>query len=266
MLAPSSQYFNYAQLSYCVLVTLFLFYYNIPSPRLPQFSISQANLTASYENSTAQNASLEHKDFPRKIWQTIRTDLLKVTPDTARAITSWYEKNPNYRYESFTQENGKSYVRERYAHKPDIVETFDAIQDGMLQADLVQYLFLLENGGVYTDLDTFCLKPIDTWIPEEFKNKANLVLGIEGDSLGGDIIPGFTYHVQFATWTMMVKPGHFVLELIVKRVCTVLRNLTNRSTSERNPHSFCWASWLVFNNFTSSSYIGCKADDVPANR
>ena len=91
----------------------------------------------------------------------------------------------------------------------------------MLQADLVQYLFLLENGGIYTDLDTICLKPIDTWIPSEYKDKANLVLGVEGDSLGDELIDGFTYHVQFATWTMMVKPGHFVMQMIVDRVRSI---------------------------------------------
>lgn len=138
------------------------------------------------------------------------------TPDTA--VMSWLEKNPHYRYERITQTNDEGYVREKYAHRPDIVEATLDLQDNMLRADLIQYIFLLAEGGIYTDLDTVCLKPIDSWIPAELKSKTNLVLGIEGDCLGGDLVQGFSQCVQFATWTMMVKPGHFVLNLILERV------------------------------------------------
>ena len=221
MLAANGQASSYLLLSYCVAVTILLFCFNAPAPRLPHFSFSETEFeNAIVENATVHNDTTpEFRDFPKKIWQTARTDLLQLPNNVQQAIGSWYQQNPGYRYESFTQQNGKSYVAEHYAHKPHIAETFADIEDGMLQADLVQYLFLLEHGGIYTDLDTICLKPIDTWIPLEYNKKANLVLGIEGDSLGGDIIDGFTYPVQFATWTMMVKPGHFVLEMIVDHVC-----------------------------------------------
>lgn len=96
----------------------------------------------------------------------------------------------------------------------------------MLRADLVQYLFLLHDGGIYTDLDTICLQPISAWIPPKYeKADIGLVLGIEGDSLGGDIISGFSHPVQFATWTMAVKPGHFMIEMIIERVLTQLHLL-----------------------------------------
>ena len=219
MLGTNGQVSSYFLLSYCVFVTILLFCFNAPAPRLPHFSSHSEVETATAENSTTHNDTApETRDFPKKIWQTARTDLLRLPHDVQTSIVSWYTQNPGYRYESFTQENGKSYVAEHYTHKPHIAETFAAIKDGMLQADLVQYLFLLESGGIYTDLDTICLKPIDTWIPLEYKDKANLVLGIEGDSLGDGLIDGFTYPVQFATWTMMVKPGHFVMEMIVNRV------------------------------------------------
>lgn len=102
----------------------------------------------------------------------------------------------------------------------------------MLRADLVQYLFLYHHGGVYTDLDTICLSPIDTWIPHQFSNSTiNLVLGIEGDALGGDIIPGFTYPVQFATWTMAVQPRHFIIRKIIDRVVSQIIDLAIRQNT-----------------------------------
>ena len=157
-----------------------------------------------------------------------------------KEVQSWLEMNPSYRYERITQANDMSYVRERFIHE-DLFNTALQLKDGMLRADLIQYAFLLAEGGIYTDIDTVCLKPIDSWIPEQFARQTNLVLGIEGDCLGGDIIPGFSHCVQFATWTvscpfedlgpapcnltgpaenfqMMVKPGHFIMETILDHV------------------------------------------------
>lgn len=106
----------------------------------------------------------------------------------------------------------------------------------MLHADLVRYLLLYHHGGVYTDLDTVCLSSIDTWIPPQFSNSTiNLILGIEGDALGGDIIPGFTYPVQFATWTMVVQPGHFIIRKIIDRVVSQVIDLAaGQNTSIEN--------------------------------
>lgn len=182
--------------------------------RLYHRGASTADCNCALHYNTAPNSSLhEPADFPHKIWQTSRTF---TTPDTS--VMSWLDKNPQYRYERITQTNDEGYVREKYAHNTEVIEAILDLQDNMLRADLIQYIFLLAEGGVYTDLDTVCLKPIDTWIPMEMKGRINLVLGIEGDCLGGDLVPGFSHCVQFATWTMMVKPGHFVLDLILKRV------------------------------------------------
>jgi len=142
------------------------------------------------------------------------------------------DRNPSHIYTLITASRGLSYVRENYAHRPSLVADFLDLQDPMLRADLVQYLFLLKDGGIYTDLDTICLKPISAWIPPQFdKADIGLILGIEGDSLGGEIISGFSHPVQFATWTMAVKPAHFMIEMIIERVLTQLHALAERQNT-----------------------------------
>lgn len=133
--------------------------------------------------------------------------------------------NKEQRYELITKENGESYAREHFSHRPDLLTDFLSLQDGMLRADFVQYLFLFAEGGMYTDLDTICLKPISQWIPEHMKSKVNLVFGIEGDSLGGGLIAGFSHPVQFATWTILTKPRHMIMGMIIDRVHRQLRGL-----------------------------------------
>ena len=120
--------------------------------------------------------------------------------------------------------NDDGYVREKLGHTPKSVNTLVHLKDGLLRADLVRYMLLVAEGGIYTDIDTICLKPIDTWVPAHLKKEVNLVLGIEGDCLGGELISGFSQCVQFAIWTMMAKPGHFIMKDIMNQASRVLQS------------------------------------------
>jgi mannosyltransferase OCH1-like enzyme len=64
----------------------------------------------------------------------------------------------------------------------------------ILKADFLRQLILYADGGVWSDLDVTCHQPIDSWIPAKYKDKANLVVGLEFDGN------------QFASWTVMAKP------------------------------------------------------------
>ena len=169
-----------------------------------------------------QNLSSE---FPRKIWQTARTGLPALDQNTQGGIRSWLDMNEEQRYELITKESSASYVREHFSHRRELLEDFLSLQDGLLRADLVRYLLLFAEGGTYTDLDTICLKPISQWIPADIKSKVNLVFGVEGDSLDGALIPGFSHPVQFASWTILAKPRHMIMGMIVNRVLHQLRGL-----------------------------------------
>lgn len=67
----------------------------------------------------------------------------------------------------------------------------------IIKADLLRYLILYEFGGVWNDLDVSCEAPIKEWVPEQYKDKANIVVGMEFDI---DI-----WIRQFASWTIMAK-------------------------------------------------------------
>jgi len=219
------RYLTYLLLFYCVAITFYCWFPLLSSAR-DRFSIlRQTPLAPSHQNTTSpQNASTPN--FPHRIWQTARDNLPTLTPDTQMSIQTWMDKNPSHIYTLITAARGLTYVRENYAHRPALVDDFLALQDPVLRADLVRYLVVLHDGGIYTDLDTICLQPISSWIPPKY-NRADvgLILGIEGDALGGDIIPGFSHPVQFATWTMAAKPGHFMIESIIDRVLTQLHIL-----------------------------------------
>ena len=75
---------------------------------------------------------------------------------------------------------------------------------------------MLADGGVYSDMDTSCMKPIDEWIPSHFdKESINAVVGVEYDDATYKM---FVRPVSFCQWTLMAKPGHPVFETVVARV------------------------------------------------
>jgi alpha 1,6-mannosyltransferase len=69
------------------------------------------------------------------------------------------------------------------------------------------------------------LKPIEDWIPAIYRKNVSLVVGVEYDKLDGVRWQDWTLDLQFASWTVMAKPGHMLLGITVERVIERLRKL-----------------------------------------
>lgn len=103
-----------------------------------------------------------------------------------------------------------------------LLDTYLDLKIPILKADLLRYLLLYQDGGIWNDLDVFCgSTPIAEWIPEEFRKEAALVVGLEFD-VGIDLGWSKTFVRQFATWTMMAKPKSphllYVIEDILQAI------------------------------------------------
>lgn len=140
-------------------------------------------------------------EIPKKIWYKLGA---KGLSDDARGWTNTcISQNPEYHAEFLTDRMADDFVKEKYADRPDIVKTYMALTVPILKADLLRYLLLYSEGGIWFDLDVTCEGiPIEEWIPEEFEEDASLVVGWEFDS-GYD----FAFERQFTTWTVMAKKG-----------------------------------------------------------
>ena len=193
------------------------------------FAAANAAATAT-ASSPAPSPSNKFADipFPRKIWQTAKNGPAGLDDMDRQALRTWAKLNQKWRYESVTQYGAESYVRETFQDRPDLVEVFTDLQDPILRADLVRYLLLLGDGGVYSDLDTKALKPIDDWIPAQYKRVTNVVVGVEYDRLQGLRWLDWTLDLQFTTWAILAKPKHPMLEMTVERVVKALRDLATK--------------------------------------
>ena len=210
-------------LIYCIVSTLFCFHFI-------QLCKQNVLICEPTTNST-QNHLSKAPGFPRKIWQTSKASAATLEEDDRLAVQSWLKLNQKHRYELITQQSGETLVREKFRHRPDIQETFQDLQDPILRADLIRYLILLADGGVYSDIDTMCLIPVEDWLPPAYRDKVGLVIGIEYDSLGQGRWVDWSLDLQFATWAMLAKPGHLAVENTVERVVERLKKLARAQST-----------------------------------
>ncbi|PGH03213.1 hypothetical protein GX51_04248 [Blastomyces parvus] len=168
--------------------------------------------------------------IPKKIWYKLGPR--GMGPEILNWTDSCLLKNPTFTREFLTDTSADQYVKTHFSHLPDLVETYLSLPIPILKADLLRYLLLLAEGGIWNDLDVSCENiSIHEWIPEQFRLDAKLVVGLEFD-VGYD----HDFPRQFATWTVLARPGSRHLQTVVDDILNEIKatkhmyNLT--STSE----------------------------------
>ena len=140
-------------------------------------------------------------EFPKKIWYKLGPRGL--SEDMRKWTKSCISQNPEFSVEFLDDEAADAFVNTRFADRPDLLEVYNTLTVPILKVDLLRYLILYAEGGVWFYLDTSCEGiPIKDWIPTKFKPNANLVVGWEFD--GGY---SFDMERQFQTWTIMARKG-----------------------------------------------------------
>ena len=172
--------------------------------------------------------------FPKKIWQTWKTDPLEFeTRDSDRA-RSWTSKNPGHRYEVLTDANSQEYIETHFGpsglNRMDVVYIYKTLNATIIKADLLRYLVMYIEGGVYADIDVSAIKPVDDWITPAFPQKdVGLVISVEIDE------PNFFSHPilgpkseSFCQWTFMAKPRHPVMLRLINNVLKWLEEIAKK--------------------------------------
>lgn len=119
-------------------------------------------------------------------------------------------------------------MEQHFSDNPTILETYQNLTHVGMKPDLLRYLLLSVEGGVYTDTDTVALKPIDLWIPEKLRDKVRLVVGLEFDQRDGGMWADITHPVQFCQWTLAAMPGHPVFPRMVAHVVQSVKKLSEK--------------------------------------
>ena len=108
------------------------------------------------------------QNIPYVILQTFKTRHVPIS--MYNAIHSWIDKNPEYSHEFFDDDRVADYIKSDFPcenfqfSRAELLRAFQAIKPGAGKADLFRYLIVFDKGGVYMDVDTFCLNPLRTFL------------------------------------------------------------------------------------------------------
>ncbi|RDW95141.1 putative glycosyl transferase [Coleophoma crateriformis] len=178
--------------------------------------------------------------FPKKIWQTWKVDPLAFEERDLMSAKTWTAKNPGYRYEVLTDGNDMHYVETHFGpnalNRPDIVYIYRTLTARIIKADILRYLIMYIEGGLYVDIDVEALKPVERFIPDRYVEKdIDMVIGVEIDQ------PHFVNHTilgpksqSFCQWTFMCKPR---LPVMLKLVDNIIKWLNEVAQKQNVPIS-----------------------------
>lgn len=131
--------------------------------------------------------------IPQNLWQTYKS---KTLPKSAfDAQQTWLNLNPNYSYLIFDDADIEDYIQKKWP--PDFLNLYHALPIGAMKADLWRYLILTTEGGIYSDIDSICIQPIQNWLPDLRTSNPNVLL------IGLDIDNSL-----FCQWTIASTPHH----------------------------------------------------------
>ncbi|CAN8106087.1 unnamed protein product [Discula destructiva] len=223
---------------------------NLPTSRRPTrllvaiistclfFTLFRSNFLSGWSSdpsSSSTNFAQRGHHIPPKIWQVMFTPpntdpetgvaRYNFAPDQIPYSNSWLAHNPDYDYTLVTTQDANEFVRKHFARDADILDVHFGLRNHGPRSDLMRYLLMYVEGGVYSDTDVTCLRPIDTWIPAEWRKDVKAVVGIEGDSLGGPVIEGMLWDVQFGQWTVAAAPRHRLFRKMIESVIQRLGDL-----------------------------------------
>ncbi|KZT51458.1 glycosyltransferase family 32 protein, partial [Calocera cornea HHB12733] len=155
--------------------------------------------------------------IPKKIWQTHRSE--ESSPlDTTR---TWWETNRDvdgWNRTFLSDEGADQWVREWLGapQESEIAWVWNTLPRGVLRSDMLRYLVLLLEGGVYSDTDTVCLKPISRW--GRFA-EVGVIIGVEADvGTRPDWHQWWPRPLQIVQWTLAAPPHHPMMLDALRRV------------------------------------------------
>jgi len=205
--------------------------------------------------------------FPRKIWQSWKLDSLRFEARDAERAMTWTLKNPAHRYEVLTDDNAETYVEEHFGprgfNRPDIVSIYKGLKSlRIIQADLLRYLIMYAEGGVWADIDVEALESIEHFIPKRHsESNFGMVIGIETDepALKGHPVLGSKAQ-SFCQWTFMCKPRLPVMMRLIGITCC--HSLLTLKLTLRSDNILIWLSNLALEQSKPISELQLNFDEV----
>jgi mannosyltransferase OCH1-like enzyme len=162
-------------------------------------------------------------NIPKIIWQTCSFELNSIPRYIQSPIDTWKEKNPNWEYKYSTDKDCQDFILSTYGN--EYLQIYNNIPPGQIKADFWRYLVVYEHGGLYADVDTVCLEPIEEWVDLD---KELVVTSNSYPELGGEVLE---------QWCFAAAPKSIILKSVIDKMISLikLKNYKSIDVSETGP-------------------------------
>ena len=104
--------------------------------------------------------------IPKNIFQTFELEYEDLPELGIQTTSTWKDMNPGWNYVYMGAEERRQYVKDTM---PEIIKIYD-FATNMYKSDIWRYLIVFNLGGVYSDLDSICARPLDHML-EQYKDQ-----------------------------------------------------------------------------------------------
>lgn len=164
----------------------------------------------------AEQAGWFHPSIPGVLYQTSESGLLGKTH--YHEVQRFRDLNPGIRFEFFDRSRRDQYMRCHWQGHP-LLAIYERTLFGPMKADLFRYCILWQRGGMYCDIKSRFLAPID----QILDSHAEVVVSYE-DRFANVAAPAPAIcHLQHPQrlalqWALMVAPGHAILRNVLDSI------------------------------------------------
>lgn len=197
------------------------------------------------------------------------------------SLASWAKENPDHAILMYDDADLHAYLS---TYDPTVLSVYSGLKTAVERSDLWRYVVMCKHGGVYTDADTLCVRPIQEWNRENH-NDAEALFGVEdvfardpGAGSSGWGVSSGRFGVQFEQWTLAGAPHHpvycnmhgFISQRIQQEASAMSPTAPGTSTESENwsilhrtgPH--VWTDSVL--NWMHGQGIGFHEALVPGGR
>jgi hypothetical protein len=142
----------------------------------------------------------------KKIWQTYETPIDQLPLRAQESLDTWKRINPEWAHGYMSGKDREDFFRTEF--DKEVFDTYMKYPLGVMKAGLWRFAILYVYGGVYADLDTECISPIESWLNPDY----DMVLDLEGNT------------PWYATQVIASAKGHKFLEGAISMAVERARN------------------------------------------
>jgi mannosyltransferase OCH1-like enzyme len=114
--------------------------------------------------------------IPKIIWQTHKTSTPPI--ESLDSIKSWIIKNTDYDWYYMDDTKCENFIIDHLSD--EYVDMYKSLPYGVMKSDMWRIAVIYVYGGIYADLDTECIVPIDLWTSDK-----DLIVSYEPPTVDG---------------------------------------------------------------------------------